>query len=244
MRRSYKTEWLKDDNGNVIGVLLNASACAEHEWGITDLLKTLSIQTTNYQGIESRRASLNQNNCFFKSTKTRSTLIIDDEYSIQYIGKSIKHYPSDLKSYDKKLTGAWCGSAFGIVAYDKEDQLNLKMIYSALKDNDLAIWLGSSGILNRCLVLGIISKIPQDKKDELFNGDIAQNNLEQLEKKLGMRDKLQKKGIKFIALSCRVLSKDNVKSKYNIMYWLNSLDEGIQSNWYTVEELESIMESR
>lgn len=244
MRRSYQTEWLKDDNGNLIGVMLNASACAEHEWGIADLLKILAIQTGQYQGIESRKATLNPATCFFKATKTRSTLIIDDEYSIQYIEKSIKHYPSDLKSYDKKLTGAWCGSSFGIVAYDKEDQSNLKLIYAALKSNDLAVWLGTSGLRNRCLVLGIISKIPQDKKEELLNGDLAQNNLETLEQSLGMRDKLQNKGIKFIALSCRVLSKENVKSKYNIMYWLNSMDDKIQSNWYTVEELEAIMDSK
>jgi len=158
MRRSYKTEWLKDDNGNVIGAVLNASACAEHEWGINDLLKTLAIKTSNYQGIESRKATLTPVNCFFKKTKTRSILIVDDEYSVQYIKKSIKHYPPDLKSYDKKLTGAWCQSSLGIVAYNQEDQLNLQLIYSALQSNDLAIWIGSSGIMNRGLILGIISK--------------------------------------------------------------------------------------
>jgi hypothetical protein len=173
MRRSYKTEWLTDDNNNLIGVLLNASACAEHEWGIDRLKSILGIADTNPEGIESRKVNnVNKINYNFKKTATRSTLVIGDEYEISYISRGQKNIPGDLKSYEKKLTGAWDRNSVGIMAYSKEDKSNLELIYNALKNNDLSIWI-SSGIEFRQhgLVLSIISKVPQDKKDHMIKCD-------------------------------------------------------------------------
>lgn len=39
MRRGYKSELIKDDNGQLLGINLGADYCAEHEWGI-DGIKT------------------------------------------------------------------------------------------------------------------------------------------------------------------------------------------------------------
>ena len=62
MRRSFRSEILKDDNGQVIGINLGADYCAEHEGGIESLERALGIQKKEGDfGIEARRVSIQPN---------------------------------------------------------------------------------------------------------------------------------------------------------------------------------------
>lgn len=268
MRLSYRGGPLTDNEGKFIAWNLGADYCAEHEWGIVKLKKLLgigskekifSIYERKVFGIERRRITkADPDTIYYNEVKNRAVLIVGDEVKfersyngeegLKKIADRFKPYRSysDYKSrkYTTKPTTAWDQGAFIIHVEGKEHKEYLRELYEAIKSGDAALWLGGGGVFeNAGLVVGIISRIPKDAATLMYDRDKEQYELERDAKKTGIENRLRKAGKGWHALSPGRLLKSTkrgeVKSKYNVMFWLNPMDQQ-QNNygWFTVEQLD------
>lgn len=257
-RRAFRMEWLKNQAGEVVGLNLGADYCAEHEFGIKQLKTILGVQDQNPQGISSRKITQTpQENIYIldevRKKKTGKTmLIVEGRYTIETINQSLKNLPSDFKPYAPRgqqpdLLTAWGEGGLCVVASKEEDKQNLRLIIQALKNQDLAMWLGGGGVFqNAGLVLAIISKVDETQKKTMADADEEALKLKLADEATGIKQQLSEARKGFYALSpawsesIKRTKDGEIKTAYPVIYFLNPYEQNqYNSGWYTVEQLQA-----
>lgn len=237
MRTGNKPMWLQKDN-RFYGVSLGSDYCAEHEWGIKGLRETFPDNSAETIGLEGRRiAEFNPDDWFLKKSSDEDSAILlfgrywyrknRDEMTFKehlgYLTHSLT--PSLAEHNEDKIAAAWDEKEFGLLVKGKNNIKKLEQILEAAQTLDLACWLGGGGVFqNAGLILGIISKTPNEHKQEMKKADQENNKFKALVKKVEeetqITEKVKQYGLKFFALSPRRKARGE-KTKYPITYWLN-----------------------
>jgi hypothetical protein len=259
MRKSFNCEWLKNEDGTLVGINLGADYCAEHEHGIAALKTILGVNDSpksEVLGIERRRiTNINLEQMTFLDSKNKTK-----GFSALVFGWFLKRpesktdLPSEIKPYrgNKKpieLSCGWSDRDLGIYTDTKEGRDNLRVLVDALKHKDIAIWTGGAGpFQNAGLCLAIISKVSDSNKEVMRSADEDAQKLEQervkLETETGLLDKIKASGKSYFALSpawataIKSTARVQLKTNYSLIYWLNPWDQKNNNyGYYTVEEL-------
>jgi hypothetical protein len=159
---------------------------------------------------------------------------------------------------NNQTISAWDGGSFGITTRDPKFITFLKELQAALLSGDAVLHI--SGTNNPFkpvsgLVLAILSKIPQEQKDQFKAGHEDLFKLKDAAAKTGIEQKLKAAGKTWFALSPswitikeRIEGQDEngkaivkpVSSKYPVMFWLNPMQQHIHNSmWCMVEDLEA-----
>jgi len=245
MRRAYNSElWI--ENGEFVGINLGADFTSEHEWGIKGIKSAFHmVEDEQVLGI-ARRMILNMpENLVYRNItidkKKYYVLILIGYYSYEkYLNTPISEWlPADLKPYsDDDLICAWDERSFGILVFEKYKN-EIETLYNAFQNKDIVIGIGGGhAFKNGGLKLSIISKLPKEIVDEIYNNDLDAINLKKAAEATGIYEILDKAGKgKFkgwMALSPRWKDDD----KKEVIFWLNPEHQNIhQFGWYNVEDL-------
>lgn len=256
LRRSFRMEWLKNKAGEICGLNLGADYCAEHEWGIDALKSLLGIDDSNPSGLESRRIkTLPEENVFIldevKKKKTGKTiLMIEGRYVIAGVKADLKSMDSRIKPYAPRgtqpdLATSWGKGGLCVIASKEEDKQNLRVLISALKAGDVALWLGGGGVFqNSGLCLGIISKVDEESKEHMKAADEDKRKLTEAVSKTGIVETLKEAGRGYFALSpawtttIKSTARGEMKTAHEVIFFLNPMEQTKYNHgWFSVEDL-------
>jgi hypothetical protein len=241
MRKGYNSEFLKDDNGNLLGINLGSDFCAEHEWGIDGIRRRFAIaKDSSVLGIQRRMINNVPENLIYKeiqlNNKKYTVLILISPWALEYCNTKPEEewVPNDLKPYKDDLVCAWDENTFGILVSDKFSK-EISKLHDAFQRKDIAVGIAPSQVFNNGgLKFTIASKLSKEVVDDIYNNDIDAINLEKASEATGIHEILQKAGKNYYALSPRW--KD--KSKREVLFWLNPMEQHIHNfGWFTVDDL-------
>lgn len=228
MRRSgasSKPEFYTPD-GVMIGILMGADYCAEHECGIKHLERMLGImprEQADKEKVFGADRSLIQpvdpeRLLFCETKRTHEAILLftganwsEEERKNLTISKLALRYNIHLiKPYGdeepQSLAAAWDDGSFGIHVKGKQEHEWLKEIYQALIDGDMIVYLGQAPLpafSNSSLNLMIRSRIPQEGLDIMCQAHKEVWELNRDAKATGIYEKLEKAGRRYYALSPR-----------------------------------------
>ncbi len=246
MRASPKVEPIFIDDV-FVGINLAADYTAEHEWGIDDLKRLLGVNVQGgflnalvpKYGIDKRRVT---------SVQYVTLDAVGTDLFLRVEAESQRKYGPTTENAVKRCSyryndasdfrGAWSGDDLGIVASSSETKDQLTDVFNAMKVDDVAIWLGGGGVFeNAGLKLVIISKLPQEIKDQLTAADHDRELLLRAADKTGIEKKIKKAGLEVFALSPQWAKGKN--TKHDVVYWLNPCGQAsYKTGLFTVEDLE------
>lgn len=155
------------------------------------------------------------------------------------------------------MISAWSDGYFGVAVKGKKGATWLEFLYNQFKKLNVAItYLNISGnnpFANSSLSLVIANRLPKEFIRGFYNADKKRVDLINYKKKIGMTKlKEKKKGSYheenwYMACSPRWIDyedkknrekrKKELKTKYNIQYWINYSDDDYNYGWYTVEDI-------
>lgn len=236
MRRAPEVEfWVENDQ--LIGVVLSANLCAEHEWGITDMKNAFGVNAS-LLGINARTITKCPNDLQLVSKGKVSYLIFT-----RFFGEFEAPYDLKFNKYQTKdCLGAWDERNFGLSTNNKETAKHLEELFNAFQSLDVALYIGkppapafSSGGL--CIV--IKSRLPKKNTEEMLQVDLDKQALTAAANKTGVFDKVSRS--KYYALTPKWEDKDKTK----VIFWLNPSDQ-INNNygWFSAEHLLQWLEGK
>lgn len=253
MRRSRETTIIRDDNGTLIGIAMKADFTAEHEWGIQDLKAKLGVKNTKL-GIQGRVIHAPGSVFLLKSKK--GAYLYVPAYFEPDTDKLDKE--SELHGWrEETLSSAWSGKDVCVYAKNKEDIQALEEIYAHVQKKNVAIGLGGADPNNPFeragLNLMIVSQMPNDVLQKIYDDDLDYSNLQKADKKTKLKEAIQAKyegqwvGKPRISPSwakdCPATRNEKPiaeSTKYTVVYWMNSSK---YCGWYTVEEIRQWMKT-
>jgi Fe-S cluster biosynthesis and repair protein YggX len=268
MRAAHKPEWLYIPNKPTsifCGVRCGSDFCAEHEWGIEDMHRTLNAPTKdeNLVGIPRRTCNnVDKKNYATWENGKSSYLVVDDNLQFckdQSSGALSKHYDRFLEG-DGQVSCAWDGRGFLIRVKEHPDRI--KTLYEAIQANQLAVWLGGRQMLfdNPGLCVADVRLLTDEIKKNFIDSDKDSKNLTEAAEKTGIRRRLESYnthrrqmfevetgqrcldfniGCQYMALSPAWRKGHKVKTKHPVIFWLNPHDQKNNNyGWFTVEELD------
>lgn len=257
MRTGKQPAWLEVD-GKVIGISLGADYCAEHEWGINRLKRTLGVdgwvpgssrekpKYTKPHGLPRRTISQHDAVRLYEHKEAAVLLCMDrwryesfDKYIAEHgIARAFKErLPQDLPR--RELGTAWSEDDFGIYGQGQNAD-RIKDLYAAFQANNVGIWIGGRMIAfeNGGLILCIADRIPAENSAMLAEADIESEKLQAASDATGIVERLNKAGKRFFSCSPKWRREDR-KSAHPVVYWLNPMDQDVNNfGWFTVEELD------
>jgi len=252
MRRGRDSEFYIDEHGNMIGINLGADFCSEHEWGIKDMANIFNLNdSTDVFGVEKRRINTIPQSLYFKEFKIKKekcfVLMLTNYYYQQPDWSKYKNWlPSDLQPYSNEdLVCAWDEESFGILVTKKYEK-EIKELYQAFLNKDIALGISlGHAFKNGGLSITIISKLPKEIIDNIYEKDKDYFKLQVTAKATGIYELLDKAGKGnfkgYFALSPRW--KD--ENKEEVVFWLNPYDQrNNNSGWYTVNDLKDWIEGK
>lgn len=176
---------------------------------------------------------------------------------------NLKWIEKQNKSEEKKkdlIITAWDSREFGILVKGSQERGYIKELYDALLNGKCAItfmnFRGKNPFSNSSLSILITDKLPKEALDQMIEADTESLDLADLERKFNLKEKLNKTGKfrdyhlhycgpKFLAYNKpkEILKKEQerYKTKYNVIYWLNSSDV---FGWFTIEQLMELINDK
>lgn len=264
MHKGYNATLIKD-NDRVVGVSLGSNFCAEHEMGIKDIRHFFGLDGSK-PGIEGRRI----NNVPERFGWVDSIPVPYQGGNIKASGFAIcvKPYLFDSKkekilqgavqlaikcdgwnASDEDIFAAWSSHDFCVVSHVSNYIVHLREIYEAIANHRAVIWCGGAGAFaNPGLSFGIISRFPDDIKEEWYYNDININKIkEEFYKQViitGYKYKLEERfklemgkfgaGRYLFALTPKFYNK-----KDGLKMWIN--DGQSCHGWVTVKDIEDYL---
>lgn len=257
MRKSYDPVKL-EDNGKLMAISLGADYCAEHEWGIAGIKRSLGVPesvTRKIYGAKARTITKNDKINFVKTSKTiegRSYdlyILTDWGYSFKSKDENINSIkelarknwsPNEGRSRYKQegvepLSDIHCGWSEGNFIIVSTDENMMTSLNDAFKKLDVAVMLSGGGVFqNAGLTFWILSNTPNDIKSHWDCVDEDHFELEDAVEKSGIKKILEDAGKGYYALSPRW----NDDNKKELKFWLNPHDQNkYQYGWYNIDEL-------
>jgi len=256
MRRGNDASVWRDDSGKAIAFNLGADYCAEHEWGIEGIQRTLGIKSNGKRpfsswwklftgkineifGIEKRSMTSGENQVLSFETKVK---LDRTQVTMWCLGLG-RYGKVEQKDFDyllrhvfwmdgKELVGYWDEDQFFIISPNKED---IQELADAFSKKDISIWVGGAHVFkNGGLIIAINSRLPKDFLKQMEEEDRDSYNLKKAAVATGIYDVLEKAGKNFYALSPRWANEE----KTEIKFWLNPQEQHMYNyGWYKVDEL-------
>lgn len=260
MRRAYFDNGFLENENGVFGVTLGYDYCAEHEWGIEGIKKSLGIKelTRWTAGIKSRRIH-------------RHDYIVykeDGEYTYLFMGMvgfdktlnervpysldkdallSIELLNKEQEKQRPLIVTAWSSNAFGMLVKGDEHRKVLKDTYDAIKDGDAAIAMLSpymnNPFANASLSVIIISRLSKTLLQQMKDLDKKTMFLEKASKKHGFHKRLCER-LPYVSCSIHDIGNDQKErydTKYDYVFWVNSSNV---SGYFSVEALERFLKDK
>lgn len=256
MRNSRNNLIVKDDNGTITGISLGADYCAEHEWGIAGLNRLFGIkkyEKHDATDVGVARRTITQvpgDNLAFIKRKGKSgfTALIVCPYAREteeVRNMTMKQLKSrflfaDPSMSKSKIATAWDEGSLLILAEDTEAQAAIEEVYNSMTKKDLLVMLGGGGPFeNAGLVLGIVSRLSEETKENMVQADVKSANLWKEANDTGIFDVLKDANKRYFALS-PAYDKDG-----NLIFWLNPCDQtNNNSGGFKVEDLKQWVENK
>lgn len=272
MRATNQPSLLKNDKGEVYALFLSSDHCAEHEWGIKPLTKSLKVPSIDNQpvkgkeGLDSYRIENTKIEPVVFEDKSTVTAVFDpfSMYNEILENKTVK--PEDLKIYvprdyskrkykgshpikDFDIAAAWDDQSFAFTV-KKENKEIIDKFKTAIQNKDAALHIGGGGPFGgHGLVLSIISLVPEKDKNEMKN-----SHLETIETSEKWNDFCKKNEVSFERMAVKPMLKEGgfnchrglIESKSGIYCFFNpdwSSSKNADFGWYTAEEMAEYIKS-
>ena len=236
MRRGMNPEMICNEENEVIGISLDADFCSEHEWGIKGIKAALGIpltcETEDSLGIKARATTVFNEEDFFFEQRDSGICLTFESHRYDKLGWNNR----SLKLDDAKdVVAAWDKKSFGVVVSNKDQEFMLAL-YEAFGNMDVAIWKGSSeAFKSGGLYIFIVSRIPEDIKQQMFDSDLGYFRLKKATEATNIREILKEAGKDFFALRPRWT--DGNESK-GLEFFLNPKEQDkYNTGWFTLDEL-------
>lgn len=263
MRRSYHNQAFIENDGVFYGVSLGWDFTSEHEWGIKQMKSKFGISNQKINilgmkkevlGVEAR--TMTSGTVLFSEDDNLCVLTSDKPYRLpdEFTPKDILAY--DITHMSNDLECAWDESDFCIATKNKEHFPKLRELYEAFQNRNIVITFIKTEInpfSNSSLSILIKDRIPTELIDEMYLSDKEHVDLIEYEKKIGVT-KLKEQtrnGYKnekyFVACSPKWIDykdpvnrekkKKELKTEYDIVFWINYSDDDDNYGWYTAEKI-------
>lgn len=196
MRRAIDSKILYNEENEAYAIFMGAGFCAEHEWGIGKLKRSLGISLDNsILGIKQRKISKSFPYIRFLIDKRKNEACVlafseeylaPDEKKTNTVHRVKKYY--DLEYVKDKVISAWDGSSFCIIVKGTKDVNFLDSLYKDALKKEVALFLYSDGIDNPFNKFGLLfSKVKNFDKniqEEMLYHDELEYNLDKERKKI------------------------------------------------------------
>jgi len=250
-------------NDVLLGINLGADYTAEHEWGIDGLKQSFKIKDEGL-GIEKRRiedcskVEYSEKVKTVKKTKTKEAVLFVNRYGLPNFADRIcedgeLNWPCYFNpTIPKDLVTAWSEDDFGIRVRN-EEVAKLNELYQEFKKKNVAVWVGGGHVFqNGGLIFGIIDRIPEQYKQQMYDSDLDRQNLNEAAEKTGIKKKLEDadkgkrwelKEFGFYALSPRwAKERKEIETQYPVIFWLNpNHQDRFKAGYFSVENLKDWM---
>lgn len=258
MRRAYNNVHLIKDDNTFYGVSLGYDFCAEHEWGTEKMRKKFGIDNTK-MGVDAR--SITKGDVMFMNDGKICVLTSRKPWHSWEKPKEnvtiSDLLPTEVRNMYNSLETAWDSEDFCIATKDKEQFQYLEELNEAFKNKNIVISFIKSELpafSNSSLSILIKDKLPKSITDSMYNVDKEAVDLIEYEKKIGvteLKEKTRGNGYKgdkyFLACSPRWIDYNNanhrekrkqeMNTKYDIMFWINYSDDDDNYGWYIAEDI-------
>jgi len=267
MRKGYSDYGTIIENGIFYGISLGFDFCSEHEWGIKKLQEKLGINSekmgvdgrtvsTNDKSVifvvEGNQAVLITKPWRYEEREPTFENVLNRELKID------DYFNSKQTDESKKdLATAWDENSFGILVQGDKNIAYLKELYESFKTNNIVFaYIGENNVFNNSSLSVLIKdKLPQEVIDQMYTLDKKVNDLIEYEKEIGitnLKEKAKKnssyqgekyycacspKWINYEDEKLREDRKKELKTKYDICYWVNYSDDDNNYGWYNAEEI-------
>ena len=271
MRQAGNVEILQE-GGVVHSLLLTGAGCGQHERGIDSLLRCVSVPLVQrWEGIGDRSAAAPIQKVVFERLEglTIPTTRRRTAAAVLAMGQDAAHgwvEPAELAkrylSFTAPLHGAWDDRDLCLVARDEASIAALADLDAAARRGDLAMWVGtfSRNPFDRPgLVVAIPSRVPEARKREMLESDLAANRLADAAEATGLGARIGeavaatggslRSPFGHYALSPgwladRRMGRD-VETAHPVAFFLNPMDQASNNHgWFTVEELDAWLEGK
>jgi hypothetical protein len=240
MRRSYGAQWICLPDDVLAGIALGSDMVSEHEWGVKSIRYKFGCDDSK-DGIDRRIIRDVPNELRWEEDKKWQGIFLCPKQ--EYYRQPKDWVDSgELSNYrDQKFGTAWDEKTFGIVAYDKADQIRLRTLWDAFQAKDIAFWT-NVGVFHTGggLIFSIVSRIPEADKEKTLKADLDYHALIEASINTGIDEELKAAGKKWYDLSPKWAKSIELKAKtkYPVVYWLNPQEQHIYNcGWFTVEQL-------
>jgi hypothetical protein len=261
MRQAYSDiGWLINADGSCAGLSLGYDRCAEHEWGIDGLLAEFGIDLPDLRkGVEDHiMTRIPEAMYFFEYTakskdKRRkgypaAMLVVSDRVDPSSISPSnpaerfglhfFPDHPADKRNRPEwDVLCAWGRDDLAVHVRGQENIERLKQLHAAILAKDVALgtpWAKS--FFRGGISLAIYSRISDEEKQAIATKYAEHNELEEAVRVSGIREKLEKAGKRFYALSPAWTD----EAKTQLCFFLNPCEQNkYQHGWFTLDELDA-----
>lgn len=241
MRRTGTSapKWMYNPDESLAGIAMGSDACSEHEWGTKSMRSSFELKGDEVDGIDRRIIQVVPKGLTYDEKKVRDYLFfIPGEFY-----KQADRWVDDgemRRWRDEPLVTGWDEKSFGIIAYGDEDRKNLKALWEAFQNKDVAFWT-NIGVFHTGggLIFAIVSKVREQDKKTMLENDLDIKALKQAATDTGIEQELEKAGKRYFALSPKWAKNINgSKTKYPVVFWLNPMQQDIHNyGYFTVEQL-------
>lgn len=249
-------------DGTFVAFNLSSDFCAEHEWGIKQLVRDWNRDDITKK-IEASEKSLdglgfsvsNGGNCAlmyysvrtyrkFPANNCDSSDLLTFSQELQF--RNYGNYNDPKDNVRTKLVTAWSEADFGILVRSAEYVSYLQQLYDAFRIGDVCMWIATSGnpFENGGFCLAINSRLPEELKTKWKSDYDEKIKLNAASEATGIEQKLKNANKRYYCLQPKWIPK-NTESKHPVFYWLNPAQQDIHNyGWFTVEQLEEWCENR
>jgi hypothetical protein len=258
MRRAFNDIKIIKDDTTFYGVSLGYDYCAEHEWGTKKMKDKFGIDSTK-MGVNGRSIT----KCDVMFMKDYNLCVLTSRkpwFSWQKPKENIT--VKDLLSHDiqymyNDFECAWDEEDFCIATKNKDNFKYLEELNEAFNTKNIVISFIKSDLpvfANSSLSILIKDRLPESVTESMYSVDKSAIDLVEYEAKIGitkLKEETRGNGYKgdkyFVACSPKWISYDDakyrekrkkeMKTKYDIMYWVNYSDDDDNYGWYKAEDI-------
>lgn len=201
MRRAfYDTQWMNDENGQCIGLILGYDFCAEHEFGVSGIHRRFKMKEGTPIGLADRAVQAVPEGLHFEKftmkpqDRRRKAFEVamlafnaypyDQARFLEYAKARFLEYAKREVSFygepgKQDISTAWGKDDFCVLVRGEENIRRLERLHQAFLEKDVVISkpMVSGFLRNGGLAFGILSATPQADKDRILAQDEAHANL-------------------------------------------------------------------
>lgn len=258
MRRAYHdTQWMNDENGQCIGLILGYDFCAEHEFGVGHIHRKFKMKEGVPIGLADRAVQTVPEGLHFEKFAMKPQDRRKKAFDVAML--AFNAYPYDQARFIEYAKGettfygepgkqdistAWGKDDFCVMVRGEENIRNLERLHQAFLEKDVVISrpMVSGFLRNGGLTFGILSVTPQADKDRILAQDEAHARLMKAAEDCGIYAKLEAAGKRFFALAPGWAEKEEGGA---LQFFLNPSDQKRHNHgWFRLDELEAWCEDR